>query len=213
MKKTVSLLFLALSGSIAQADIIYSNLNPTTPFDTSNGSFVSSGGNDYSLSFSFSVQNHSYVVTSISFGAFLTAGGPNAIIATIYANNGGVPGAAVYTSPEIDNQLALTGATNTNDQDLITIALGGSVFLQQGQTYWLGLDNVSPDSEITWGYNGDGTVGNAALMLSEWTAVSREQGAFAIDGTIASPEPVSAGLLVSGLSALVFFRRKFVGRS
>jgi hypothetical protein len=208
MKKIASLLFFAFSVSMAQADIIYTNLDPANPFSTSSGSFVSSGGTDYSLSFAFTVQNHNYLVDTISFGALL-ASGLNEIRATIYADNGGVPGAVLFSGSELDNVLAASGSDNTNDKDLVTEAVGESALLVVGNKYWLGLDGISADSTITWGYNGLSAPGSAATFDgTSWSSANRTQGAFEIDGTIAAPEPFSAGLLVSGLSALVFFRRK-----
>src|SRR3978361_229893 len=93
MKKLAFLLFFALGTPLAKADIIYSNLGSPTLFEASSGLTVSSGGTDFSTAFSFVVQNHSYQLTGIDFAAFLTAnGGTNAIQATIYTDNAGLPG-------------------------------------------------------------------------------------------------------------------------
>jgi hypothetical protein len=210
MKKITSLVFLALTATVAHADIIYSNVDGSHPFSTTTGSFVSSGGTDYSLSFQFAVNDHSYLVDSISFGAFLAnADETNAIQATIYADNGGLPGTVLYTGAEIDGLLVLKLAANVNDQDLIIQAVNQPVYLTAGSLYWLGLDNVSDSSDITWGNNSEGINGLAALNQSgSWASTHKTQGAFEIDGTIAAPEPVSMGLFVSGVSALVLLRRK-----
>jgi hypothetical protein len=206
MKKIASLLFLAFSVSMAHADIIYSNLDPTYLFDTSNGYYVSSGGTDYRPAFAFTVQNHNYMVDTISFGVFFTSG-TNAIKATIYADSGGLPGSVLFSS-ELDGKMAM-GTGNSDAQDLVIDPVGESALLLAGNQYWLELDGVATDSSITWGYNnlkGSGAAGPFDAISG--LQASRTQGAFQIEGTIAAPEPFSAGLLVSGLFALVFFRRK-----
>lgn len=216
MTKIVAFVFfLAFGSSVANADIIYSNLNPARPFDTSNGSFIADSGYDLSLSFAFQVTGHDYVATGITFGAFLSSGA-NAITATIYDDNGGVPGTALFTSAEIAGLLVAEGADNTGDAGLITQMISSGPLLIAGNTYWLSLD-ASPDSQVTWGNNGgNGTDlidGSAALVLpgnsaGDWTAAAKTEGAFAIEGTVEVPEPYTTGLVVSGLGALVFIRRK-----
>jgi hypothetical protein len=210
MKKIAALLFFTFGMTLAQADIIYTNLNPAKPFDTSNGSVIAAGGSDLSLSFAFTVTGHNYLVTGLTFGAFIGSGA-NAITATIYSDNGGTPGTGLFTGNEIDNQLVAQGTDNTNDKDLIQQTVNGPLLIA-GNVYWLSLD-APPNSQVTWGYNGAGTVGPAAILIvGNWTPLSKEQGAFEIDGNIVAPEPVTSGLLLSGLGTIAFFRRKLKGQ-
>jgi hypothetical protein len=205
MKKLTFLLFFALGTPVMQADVIYTNFG-ASPFDTGNGLAVSSGGSDYSLSFSFVVPpSFNYQLTGIDFAAFLKSG-VNSITATLYSDNGGVPGGFVYSTGAISSALQPQGSASE-----LMEAVSNGPTLNAGGTYWLTLDSNDASSVITWSYNGPGAFGPETTFTGEsgWaTPQLRTQGAFEIDATIVSPEPATTALVASGLAAAVWFRRR-----
>jgi hypothetical protein len=195
---------------LLHADVIYTNfgITPDPLYQNEYGETVSAGGTDLGTSFSFVVSSFTYQVTAIDFAAYLV-NGTNAVIATLYADNGGVPGTELYTTGEIDNELQAAGS---NSQELFESVTNGPL-LTPG-TYWLGLDtpvnvNGVTSSTVTWSANGQGVDGaDATFGEGVWTAGSREQGAFEVDGVIVAPEPVTTVLFASGFAGLVWFRRR-----
>jgi hypothetical protein len=204
MKKLTALLFL-VSGMQLQADVIYSNFgsSPQAAFDLSNGNAVASGGADFSLSFAF-IPSISYQLGAIDFAAYRVDGtADNSVTATIYSDNGGIPGTPVYTTGAILDQLQLRGSTT---EFFETVANGP--ILAGGATYWLSLDAPITDT-VGWSYNGQQLNGLSAANFGQgFVSSSRDQGAFEIDGTVAAPEPVTTGLFASGLAALALLGRK-----
>jgi hypothetical protein len=204
MKKLVFLLFAGAGSHFLQADIIYSNFGSPLAFQSNFGATVSSGGTDFSTAFSFTVLNNSYQVTGIDYAAYLQQlGGTNAITASLYTDNGGIPGTLLYTTNPPDTGLELENAIELTD------TVTGGPILNVGSTYWLSLDSPI-DSSVGWASSGDdNAIGiEATLTDGVWgTNGSHVQGAFEVDGTIAAPEPVAASLFVSGLASLVLLRR------
>jgi len=194
--KTILLSSLLISGAgLLHADIIYSNLG--APFNPNSGLAVVAGGTDFSTAMQFQV-TYSYVVQEIDFVAQLISGSDTAIDATIYADNGGVPGTEIFTTGYVNNLLSGTAAE-------IEEPIAGGPTLVTGGTYWLSLDGDTSDT-IRWNYNGAGASGLAASYTSGWTASSRELGAFEIDGTLI-PEPATFLLIAPAIGAL-FLRRR-----
>lgn len=199
-------MFVAAGASALQADTIFSNLGST--FDQESGLTVASGGTDYSSAYSFVVQNNSYQLTGIDFAAFLTAtGGTNQITATIYSDNSGKPGTALYTtSPD-------TGLELLNSLEFTNVVTGGPI-LSEGNKYWLSLD-APTDSSVGWAYTDQANAFSTPDQFIDgvWEPIgSHVQGAFEIDGVVAAPEPVTSALLLSGIAGLVFARRSRLAR-
>jgi len=128
-----------------------------------------------------------------------------------YSDNAGQPGALVGT-----DSLAGTGGetflTNAGGFPIYTysINLGTSFIASSGTQYWL---SVVPDLGFPpqWGWS-SGTGGDAASYQDFFGARS-QQGfdmAFTLNGTSATPEPVSFLLAGSALALLVSVRRRFV---
>ncbi len=195
---------LAVAGPMT-IQTLYSNLGSPVSFEASSGVTVSSGGTDLSTAFSFMVPNtgFNYQVTNIDFAAYLF-NGTNEISATLYTDNGSGPGTEIYTTGPILGQLGSTAVL------LLENVTNGPI-LDQGQTYWLSLD-APTDATVGWSYNDSGAISAPATFdsVNGWTVqgTTRSQGAFEIDGVIASPEPVSTALVCSGILALVGLRRK-----
>jgi hypothetical protein len=204
MKKLAFLLFASVGTQLLQADIIYSNLGTPVQFESSSGLTVASGGTDFSTAFSFVVQGNSYQLTQIDYAAFLiSGGGTDTVTATIYTDNGGIPGTALYTTSPPDGGLQIGNAIEI--MDFIT----GGPILNAGSTYWLSLD-APIDSSVGWAYSDSPTASgdDENFVSGVWTSQgTKTQGAFELDGTIAAPEPVTASLFISGFAALVFARR------
>jgi hypothetical protein len=207
MKKIAFVSFLAFGCGLLQADVIYSNfgVSPAAPFDTGAGLTVSSGGTDLSTAMAFLVTGNSYLVTQIDFVASLFSG-TNSVTATIYQGTGapGTPGTSVCTTGPINN--AMGSFANPSELE-IPVVCGQA--LQAGDYYWLSLDSNASDSTIRWNYNGQGVIGTGATFNgTNWIPTSVELGAFELDGTVASPEPITIILLVSGMAVLVAVRRR-----
>jgi len=215
MRKSAYLIFFAFAAPALQADIIFSNFG-TSPnfFDPNNGSFVANGGIDNSLAFSFVIPvSHFYQLTEIDF-AVSESSGDNSITATIYTDDGGVPGTAIYTTGAILNELQSTGT------ELFEPVTNGPI-LDPGATYWLSLD-ATVDSSVTWNNNGQGLDAEYATNIADpgdpfdWQLSGRsfEEGAFEIDANIAPvPEPATTVLFASGLAVCVLsYRRRSVKR-
>ncbi len=177
------------------ADVIYSDLG--SPFNANSGLAVVAGGTDYSTAMQFQVP-YSYVVNQIDFVAQLISGGDTAIDATIYTDNGGVPGTEIFTTGYVSNLLSNTAAE-------IEEPIVGGPTLTTGGTYWLSLDGDTSDT-IRWNYNGAGASGLVASYTSGWVASSRELGAFELDGTLI-PEPATFLLIAPAIGTL-FLRRR-----
>jgi hypothetical protein len=222
MKKLVLLLSLSF-GPAANATVIYTNL--TSPYQANAGRLVSSsGGSDYSLAYSFTVTGSNFQVTNINFAAYYAGTNTmytNEVSATIYADDGGTPGLPAGTPgvlpysgvQQMDpmNFLYTTGPINNVLGTLAMQTVTPGAILLAGQTYWLSLDGPADGTAVGWNYAGMGISAPAAIYngTSWMTAYNLPQGAFEIDGTVFAPEPVTTGLLVSGLAVLFAFRRKF----
>jgi hypothetical protein len=210
MKKLVFLLIVGAGTQLLQADVIYSNFGSPLAFQPNSGSTVASGGTDFSTAFSFTVQNNSYQVTGIDYAAFLqAAGGTNSISASLYTDNGGLPGTLLYTTTPPD-----TGLEVQNAIEFLDSVTGGPI-LNEGSTYWLSLD-APIDSSTGWAASGDGSAIGVGAQFTDgsWGTIgSHVQGAFEIDGIVTAPEPVTTSLFVSGLASLVLFRRYKFNRS
>jgi hypothetical protein len=189
---------------LLQADIIYSNLGTPVQFEPGSGLTVASGGTDFSTAFSFVVQGNSYQVTQVDYAAFLISdGGADTVTATIYTDNGGIPGTALYTTSPPDGGLQVGSAI-----EIMDFVTGGPV-LNAGSTYWLSLD-APIDSSVGWAYSDSPTASgdDENFVSGIWTSQgTKTQGAFELDGTVAVPEPVTTSLFISGLASLVFLRK------
>jgi hypothetical protein len=201
MKRLSYLLFFVLGTGLLQADVIYSNLGSTSPFyDNSGGNTVASGSTDYSTSFEFTFTSNNYIATQAEFFINQTNGAPF-VQASIYDDNGGIPGDLLYTS-------GLTSYTGPTD---VVLPLVGSTPLIAGDNYWFTLD-APPSSAVSWYYNLPGVDGPEAYNPTQTGFIpvgSGDQGAFAITGQIApAPEPLTTGLMLTGLAALAVLRRR-----
>jgi hypothetical protein len=202
MKKLFFLLLAGAGTQLLQADVIYSNLGSPVSFEASSGLTVASGGTDFKTAFSF-VPGNSYQVTQIDYAAFLISdGGTDTITATIYTDNGGIPGTPLYTTSPPDGGLQVGNAIELMD------SVTGGPILDAGVTYWLSLD-APIDSSVGWAYTDSPASGvDENFVSGVWTSQgNKTQGAFEIDGTIAAPEPVTTSLFISGLASLVLLRR------
>ncbi len=193
-----------------QASVIYSNLGSPVQFEASSGLTVASGGTDYSTAFSFVVTGNSYQLTQIDYAAFLIAGGgTDTVTATIYTDNGGKPGTAIYTTNPPNGGFQVQNAIEVMD------AVTGGPVLNGGSTYWLSLD-APTDSSVGWSYSdvptafGDDENFVSGMWQSQGT---KTQGAFEIDGIIAAPEPMTTSLFISGFASLLILRRNKLKRS
>ena len=208
MKKTLLFSFLIFGAAPLQADVIYTDFGGTPTFITGSGVTVTGSGSDYSTAFAFLMPFDSdYLVTAIDFVASLNSG-DNLISATIYQDASGSPGAEVYSTGAISDELG-TG----DDPAEIAFSVAAGPVLNAGDTYWLSLDG-SPSSSIFWNYNGNYTSGQVSTFQnSAWSQGSPYPlGAFEIDGTEA-PEPITVLSFLSGIAAILYGQRRLTARA
>ena len=84
--------------------------------------------------------------------------------------------------------------------------------LSGGQEYWVVMDDVSFPYNTAWDYNTLGVFGTASTDFEgQWLASSNIQGAVALDGSPAAPEPASWLLFGSALAGLFMLRQRIGG--
>jgi hypothetical protein len=193
-------------GSIAQADVVFGNLGASGsgglggtntdygPIDT--GELLLAQG------FAVGASSTALSVQSVSVGLFATPA--TTLTVSIYSDNAGVPGSALYTSS------GLSVSTNT----VYTFPFSG-VNLSPSTNYWivpegpaswyLNADDTSPTGQNSSGFTFTSTKRNRPSV--GWTTPSPNLSSYAVS-VQAVPEPPAIVLSGIGLASAMYVMRR-----
>ncbi len=192
-KVSLTAIFFAVSllTCAAHASTVASNLGETpTDVDFVSGSYWDAA--------SFSTDDQIYTLNFVSLLLSNTA--PGQALVSLYADNGGSPGALIgnLTSPDL----------YPSDQSLVDFD-GDGLSLAADTSYWTVLQALSGEFAWSWTESNQGsgpgfqTVwANTADGGQDWSVYGDQPMMMGVDGTAAAatPEPVTIGLLLTGLA-------------
>ncbi|MEO1717758.1 MAG: choice-of-anchor R domain-containing protein [Planctomycetota bacterium] len=210
---------LASGAAAANGQVIFSNLDA----NDSSGNFIGysiTGSNnpsvadEFSFAFAFDVAGGNFQLDSLELVAFAANAGPGGpdqtgtMEVTLFADNGGVPGAPLETIS------AFVDIFNPTPDDfflpLITFESSTNPDLLDGQTYWVGASSATDTAFFSWAGTSPPAPGQAARMVNgaPWEAIApfpnNGVAAFRVN---AIPAP-GAGLLVAAGGVLATRRRR-----
>jgi len=217
---------LVLCGSILRADVIAGNFGTDFAYTVEDGVNVASEGTETSIGIEFSPLTNNYDLTSIEVVATSTDpestnpeslnDGPS-VIMSIFADNGGVPGATPIEVLTYTGQLSpLVPVDDDPQASPITLTSSDNPELFAGTNYWLVMDGPASES-LLWDLNSIFTSGYIAgnSTTDVWGTPTREtNGVFEIDGDVVSgggsstPEPQTWWLMAGGFAAVGCFARR-----
>lgn len=157
--------------------------------------------------------NGSYYLNNLEVAVSRVSGSvADSIHFSIFNNVGGAPASGGSPGSSLES-FALTGLGypgGTPPQGTVTVASSLHPLLMSGLFYWVVMTDVNSGGDIVWNYNSSGALGAEGYLPpnasngdpAAWGAyASYTQGAVALDGTPALPEPSTWLLLAGGLMA------------
>ena len=199
-----------LCSGIASAGVIYSNFGAGQTF---------AGGVGLTPAFSAVASSFTpdatYSVDEYQIAAFRASPDtPDTVTFSLYSDANGVPGADIesFTLSGLGYPAGNDFSESTPPPGILSEDSPTNPVLEAGQQYWLVMSGINP-GDVTWNDDGNGQTGAAAQNPdNSWTLLPNySQGAFEIDGTLASdaaPEPASFLMLAGGLAAIVLLARQ-----
>jgi MYXO-CTERM domain-containing protein len=186
------------AGSVAHADVVYSNFGPADSYDPIIGHTIK-GTPELSNAAAFT-PDQAFMLDSVELalsfaGALGTTGDVEVVL---FADAAGLPGAVIESLGTVD---VLEGSA------IYTVDPVADVELEAGTTYFLGARNASATTEAVWAWNLTGDMGNyVKAYIIPWQFVdSQPAAAYRVNGSVV-PAPGAVALL--GLAGVIGRRRR-----
>lgn len=200
--KTLAIIVSAGIAAGASAQVIFDNFGAGDTYQSGSGWTISGSGSpvgtDWDQGDGFTPSQGGAVATiEIAMGLVT---GPNEFSLTLYDDNAGVPGTAIWSSGPIVGQMGSFGNMNPP----IAVNVGGAANVFAGSQYWL----VASSADTTWAAWNQNSISDIGPHVNSqnggpWNASNTTRGAFRV-----TLVPSPAGLALLGMGGLVAVRRR-----